>query len=130
MAKVVKVTVRWTTEELHAVGAVLRAHPIFPGRKAALEAVAKASKTLNAAESAGKKKRTFRRLPELSFTQAHAGQIIEVLARSDIVVVRRAAAQLEKQRRRTALRGHASGPNPHSLSRKKRVARGDAGDFR
>jgi hypothetical protein len=129
MAKVAKVTVRWTKRELDTVAAILNDHPIFPGRKAALDAVAQALRTENAARSAGKK-RKFGRLPVLSFTPAVADRLINILDRSGIVVARRAGGQLDKQRRRAALRGRASGPNPHADSRSKRVKRGDSGHFR
>jgi hypothetical protein len=66
MVKVMRVRVRWTERELNAVEATLSAQPLFEGRRAALDSVARALKTVSEGRPVGKKKKF------LAFRSSHS----------------------------------------------------------
>lgn len=112
-----RVHVYWSQAELAALSSFLSGHPIFSGRREALEGV----------EGALAKKPSKRRAQRVLLERESAESLLEVLSGDDSTDVQAARQRLDRAIRAASFRGHASIANTAAAGRSKRVRRGDVG---
>src|SRR5215211_14219 len=109
------VHIRWTVGELEAIARVLRAEPIFLGRRdtlAAVEAALIKAGRPSTKQRGKKKERGKNTSPRIMLDRARADSVAEKLAAANDPTAKLAAVRLEQQILRAARRGRGSTRNP------------------